>query len=155
VVAAAFDPSDAELMLRLARVDHSGLVPLVAPVVSEGVVLSEVLLRVGVRAQAPLSVEDVARFGALDVRVSRPLGTLFLAIERAWDVTDVAIAGLSQDEITELYALRKAGLEGSPRGLELVAQVDQEALLAAAIMLALTENSSVFDRSGLSSNPDA
>lgn len=141
--APTFDPSDAELMLFLARLDHPTLQPLAPPTRAGTEPLPDILARISLRAQAPLTPDEAAHFSALDPRVADPLVTLFLAVEKAWDAYDLATARITTEEMIELHALRQAGEEGTPRGLQLVSQIDQETLLAAAIMLTSVVESEV------------
>lgn len=139
----AFDPDDATLMLLLARLDEPTIQSLPLPVPSPGDSLPAALARLGVRAHAPLAAEDVAPFARLDPRVSAPLLTLVVAVERAWDLTDAAFAALSPEERVELGGLVLAQEEGSPRFVELTGGVDKRTLLEGAIMLTDTVESLV------------
>lgn len=139
-----FEPTDAELMLQLARLDRPTLVPLARVTVPTDATLDDVLLRVSARANAPLGPSEAAEFASLDASLREPLILLFLTIERTWDAYDAATRRLSDDELQELAQLHEAGEIDSPRGVRLLSQVDHELLLAAAITLVDTIESTIL-----------
>lgn len=129
------DLPDGELVRLLAL--HEGIpahhrAPVVAPADAD---VPALVLELGARAGLDVRPEDATRFATLDPRVAGPVAALLVAVDQAWDLTDVAFAKLTPAERAQLRALAEAGRWQDPDFLRLDAQVDKAALIDAAIVL--------------------
>ena len=129
------DPTDTQLMLALARLDHPGVQLLPRPVPHPGDTLAAALTRVAAQTGTTLAAEDAARFAALDMRLQEPLLALFVTIETANAMFLDARGALTDEDLRTMIALRDAGLEASPEYRALAAQIDVTTAINAALLV--------------------
>lgn len=130
------DVSDAYVLYLLARSEGLDVRLLKADVpAAETLDLQALVLKLGARANAPITAADARVFDALHPSVAGVVAQTLWAMDASWELRDRAFAGLTSAQEDELAGYVLAQDFQNPRAIELSLLVNRTQLIESAILL--------------------